>query len=226
MFSIHICIFLNKMKPRYNVSFSIYSKRTMQKSCGESVYQTNVAYGITNLAIGTDTSADFSQTHNTEQDSPDKGIDMTPNEAYSPTSAGAQMTVCTTDNGCVYQTNVAYGISNPIIVTDTSAEFSPTHNNKHDSQDMDVNVTPNEAYGVTCTLAEVQMTVCTTEEGTGESVCQTNVAHGITSSVIGTDTSAEFSPKYSTEHDSQDVDVDVTPNEAYGVTSNSAGAQN
>ena len=55
----------------------------------------------------------------------------------------------------------------------------------------------------------------------GESVYQTNVAYGITHPVTGTGASVELSPKYSTE----DVYVDVTPNEAYGVTSNSAGAQ-
>ena len=59
------------------------------------------------------------------------------------------------------------------------------------------------------------MTVCTTEERSGECVYQTNVAYGIITPAIGTGTFAEFSLKYDREHDSQDVAVDVTPNEAY-----------
>ena len=77
-------------------------------------------------------------------------------------------------------------------------------------------VVPNEAYDVTSSRA--QMTVCTTEERFGESMYQTNVAYGITTPAIGTGTFAEYSLKYNGEYDSQDVDVDVTPNEAYGIT--------
>ena len=113
---------------------------------------------------------------------------------------------------CGEQTNVAHGIdiTNPATETVTSAEFSLTNHTEHDSQDMAVDVAPNEAYGVTS--SGTQITLC------GESVYQTNVAYGITKPAIETVTSAEFSLTHHTEHDSQDMAVDVAPNEAYGVT--------
>ena len=119
--------------------------------------------------------------------------------------------------------NVAYSIdiTNPATETGTLTEFSPTNHTKHDSQDMAVDVAPNEAYGVTS--ANTQMTVCSTDKGYGESVYQTNVAYGITKPARETGTSAEFSLTNHTEHDPQDMAVDVAPNEAYGVTP--AGAQ-
>ena len=130
----------------------------MHKSCGE---QTNVAYGIdiTNPATETVTSADFSLTNHTEHDSQDMAVIVTLNEAYGVTSSGTQITLC---GESVYQTNVAYGITKPAIETDTSAEFSLTHHTEHDSQDMAVDVAPNEAYGVT--PAGAQMSVCTTDK--------------------------------------------------------------
>ena len=54
----------------------------------------------------------------------------------------------------------------------------------------------------------------------GESIFQTTVAHSIdiTKPATETGTSTEFSLTTHTEHDSQDIAVDVAPNEAYGVT--------
>ena len=135
-------------------SFYIYSKPpTVHKSCGE---QTNVACGIdiTNPATETVTSAELSLTNPTEHDSQDMAVVVTPNEAYGVTSSGTQITPC---GESVYQTNVAYGITKPAIETGTSAEFSLTHHTEHDSQDMAVDVAPNEAYGVT--PAGAQMSV-------------------------------------------------------------------
>jgi hypothetical protein len=139
-------------------------------------------------------------------------------------------------------------ITNPATETGTLTEFSPTNHTKHDSQDMAVDVAPNEAYGVTSantqmtvcstdkgcgesvyqtnvaygiygvTSANTQMTVCSTDKGCGESVYQTNVAYGIAKPATETGTSAEFSLTHHTEHDSQDMAIDVAPNEAYGVT--------
>ena len=110
----------------------------------------------------------------------------------------------------VCQTN---GIAEPTIEIGTSAE-TLTYSTARDSQDMAVDVVPNEAYGVTS--ANTQMTVCTIDKGCGESVYQTNVAYGITKTVTEPGTSAEFSLTYLTAHD---LAVDVAPNEAYGVTS-------
>ena len=140
----------------------------MHKSCGESIFQTNLAYGIdiTNPTTETGTSAEFSLTNHTEHDSQDMAVDVAPNEAYGVTSANTQMPVCSTNKGrgeSVYQTNVAYGIIKPAIEPGTSAEFSLTNHTEHDSQDMAVDVAPNEAYGVT--PAGAQMSVCTTDKG-------------------------------------------------------------
>ena len=192
--------------------------RTIDK--GESLYSTNVAYGITKPAIETGTSTEFSRINHTEHDSQDMAVIVTLNEAYGVTSANTQMTVCTTDKGCgesVYQTNVAYGIIKPAIETGSSTEFSLINHMKHDSHDMAVDVAPNEAYGVTS--ANTQMPVCTIDKGCGESFYSTNVAYGITKPAIVTGTSTEFSLINHMEHDSQDMAVDVAPNEAYGVTS-------
>ena len=174
---------------------------TMQQSRGESVYQT---HGIAKPTIETGISAEYSLTCSTARDSP----------------ANTQMPVCSTNKGrgeSVYQTNVAYGIIKPAIEPGTSAEFSLTNHTEHDSQDMAVDVAPNEACGVTS--ANTQMPVCSTNKGRGESVYQTNVAYGIIKPAIEPGTSAEFSLTNHTEHDSQDMAVDVAPNKAYGVTS-------
>ena len=187
---------------------------TMQQSRGESVYQT---HGIAKPTIETGISAEYSLTYSTACDSPDMAVDVAPNEAYGVTSANTQMPVCSTNKGqgeSVYQTNVAYGIIKPAIEPGTSAEFSLTNHTEHDSQDMAVDVAPNEAYGVTS--VNIQMTVCSTDKVRGESVYQTNVAYGITKPVTEPGTSAEFSLTYLTAHN---LAVDVAPNEAYGVTS-------
>ena len=140
----------------------------VHKSCGESIFQTNLAYGIdiTNPATETGTSAEFSLVNHTEHDSQDMAVDVVPNEAYGAISANTQMPVCSTNKGwgeSVYQTNVAYGITKPARETGTSAEFSLTNHTEHDPQDMAVDVAPNEAYGVT--PAGAQMSVCTTNKG-------------------------------------------------------------
>ena len=200
-----------------NTQMTVYST---DKGWGESVYQTNVAYGIIKPAIEPGTSAEYSLTYSTARDSQDMAVDVAPNEAYGVISANTQIPVCTIDKGrgeSVYQTNVAYGIIKPAIEPGTSAEFSLTNHTEHGSQDMAVDVAPNEAYGVTS--ANTQMPVCTIDKGCGESVYQTNVAYGITKPEIEPGTSAEFSLINHTEHDSQDMAVDVAPNEAYGVTS-------
>ena len=200
-----------------NTQMTVYST---DKGWGESVYQTNVAYGIIKPAIEPGTSAEYSLTYSTACDSQDMAVDVAPNEAYGVTSANTQMPVCTIDKGCgesVYQTNVAYGITKPEIEPGTSAEFSLINHTEHDSQDMAVDVAPNEAYGVTS--VNTQMTVCSTDKGRGESVYQTNVAYGITKPVTDPDTPAEYSLTYLTAHD---LAVDVAPNEAYGVTSTRA----
>ena len=93
-------------------------------------------------------------------------------------------------------------------------EYSLTYSTAYASQDMAVDVVPNEAYGVT--PAGAQMTVCTTDKGCDEIVYQTNGAYGITKSATEPGTSAEFSLTHVTAHD---LAVDVAPNEAYGVTS-------
>ena len=189
----------------------------------ESIFQTNFAYGIdiTNPATETGTSAELSLTNHTEHDSQDMAVDVVPNEAYGAISANTQMPVCSTDKGrgeSVYQTNVAYGITKPAIETSFSALINHT---EHDSQDMAVVVAPNEAYGAIS--ANTQIHVCTIDKGCDETVYQTNVAYGIIRPALETGTSAEFSLTHHTEHDSQDMAVDVAPNEAYGVTP--AGAQ-
>ena len=195
---------------------------TINKGCGESVYQTNVAYGIIKPAMETSLSTESSLINHVEHDSQDMAVDVVPNEACGVTSSNTQMPVCTIDKGCgesVYQTNVAYGIIKPAMETSLSTESSLITHVEHDSQDMAVDVVPNEAYDVTS--ANTQMPVCTIDKGRGESVYQTNVAYGIIKPAIEISLSTESSLTNHVEHDSQDIDV--APNEAYGVTP--AGAQ-
>ena len=136
---------------RLSFVFFLCSKPpNMQKSCSESICRTDV---ITKPAI---TFVEFSLTNHTENNSPYVAVVVDPNEAYGVTSAGAQMTVCTTEEEfqSVYQTNVAYGITTP-------AELSLTCHTEHDPQDVAVDMTPNEAYGVT--PAGAQMSACIPE---------------------------------------------------------------